>query len=96
MTEKRPGQGNVFKVLQFSPCPGQKDSGAVLESLPAPSHGIIFPFHHQRAQRLNVPWKNLFGHFRANFCIKSLVYFYSMQIRGADGKFNNAVIPVMP
>lgn len=70
--------------------------GKVLESLPTPSQGIIFPFPHQRKQQPNVDWKNLSGHPRTNFCIKSLVYFYNMQIRGTDGKFNNVVILVMP
>lgn len=94
--KKKLRQGKVFKVVQFSPWPGQEETRNVLESLPTSSQDIIFPSPYQRTHRLNVNWKNLFGHLRTNFCIKSLVYFYNMQIRGTDGKFNNVIILVVP
>lgn len=81
--------------LKYESChlvQGGRDSGEVLESLEAPSQDIIFPFPHQTMQSLNANWKNLSGHLRTKFYIKSLVYFYNMQIRGADRKFNNVII----
>lgn len=93
---KRLGQRNVFEVVWVSPCPGQEETRNVLELLPTSSQDIIFPSPHQRTHRLNVNWKNLSGHLRTNFCIKSLVYFYNMQIRSTDGKFNNVIILVVP
>lgn len=86
---KRPGQGNVLHLVQGRKAQAMSQS---LSQLPAK----ILPFSHQRAQRLNVNWKNLSSHFGTNFCIKSLVYFYDMQIRGIDRKFNNVIILAMP
>lgn len=86
---KRPGQGNVLHLVQGRKAQAMSQS---LSQLPTK----ILPFSHQRAQRLNVNWKNLSSHFGTNFCIKSLVYFYDMQIRGIDGKFNNVIILAMP
>lgn len=93
---ERLGQRNMFEEVWFSPCPGQEETRNVLELLPTSSQDIIFPSPHQRKHTLNVNWKNLSGHLRTNFCIKSLVYFYNMQIRGTDGKFNNVIILVVP